>query len=100
MRRLAIGRSLHETRVDVCDQHRSGGPNALRHPGRDRAAAAADLQAVPARPDARRLQETEGAEIVERIEDRKALRGLGLRSVLEDVGVHWLSAPREAEQAH
>ena len=83
---LAVSRPLHETRVDVRDQHRSGWPDALRHPGRDRTAAAADLQAVPARPDAGRLQETEGAEVVERVEAREALRGLGLRGVVEDVG--------------
>jgi hypothetical protein len=53
-------------------------PDALRHPGRDRTAAAADLEAVPARPDAGRLQEAEGAEVVERVEAREALRSLGL----------------------
>src|SRR5262245_10715752 len=84
--------ALDEARVDVRDQHASRGPDAVRHPGRDRTAAAADLEAAPAWADAGRLQEAEGAEVVERVEAREALRGRGLRGVVEDVGVHrWCS---------
>src|SRR5262249_26251852 len=91
--------SLDETWVDVGDEDRSGWPDAVRHPGRDRTAAAANLQAVPTWSDAGRLQEAEGAEVVERVEAREALRGLSLRSVVEDVGRHWLVLPGAERRA-
>src|SRR5262245_59324806 len=92
-------RSLHESRFDVGDQPLSRGSDAVGHPGRDRAAAAADLKAVPARADTGRLQETEGAKVVEAVEAREALRGFGLRGVVENVGFHGLRAPEGAERA-
>ena len=34
------------------------------------------------------LEELEGTEVIERVEAREALRGLGLNGVIEDVGAH------------
>src|SRR5262245_16428670 len=73
---LPATRPLDETWVDVGDEYRSGCSDAVRHPGRDRTAAATDLQAVPTWSNAGRLQEAEGAEVVKRVEAREALRGL------------------------
>src|SRR5215813_5369802 len=55
--------------------------------GPTRSAIQAATEPLPP-PDAGRLQEAEGAEIVERVEAREALCSLGHRGVVEDVGAY------------
>ena len=59
-------RPLDEPQVQVGDQHAPRRPDAPGQPGRNLAAAATDLQAVPAGADARRFEKMEGAAVVER----------------------------------
>jgi hypothetical protein len=92
--RRSIGRSLHETRVHIGDQDVSRRPDAVRHPGRNRTAAAADIEAVPARADAGRLEKAEGTEVVQCVETAETLRGFSHCGVVEDVRLHWLGALR------
>src|SRR5215813_6868210 len=75
------------------------GPDAVCHPGRDSTASAADLKTMPAGTNTGSLEKAEGPEIVEHVEARKALRGLNLRGVVEDVSCHGLGTPRRLRAA-